>query len=59
MFVGSQPARELLAENIEAFAGGQYEPDGHIHIEYFSEHPYLRMGSAPVIVSPASSKPAR
>src|SRR5207248_11344179 len=27
MFVGSQPARELLAENIEAFAGGQDEPD--------------------------------
>lgn len=52
VFAGDQRSRDLLAQNIEAFAGELYDPTGHMHIEYFPEHSYIRRGSAPLVIAP-------
>jgi hypothetical protein len=51
---GDQRSRDLLAQNIEAFAGELYDPTGHMHIEYFPEHSYIRRGSAPLVIEPGA-----
>lgn len=48
--VGDLAARALLAENISKLAAAQPGLGGHLHIDYFPDHPYVRSTSAPVIV---------
>jgi hypothetical protein len=53
---GDPDARAVLAENLRAMATA--EDGGHLHIEYFPEHPYLVAGSLPLVVnSPHGGKP--
>jgi hypothetical protein len=54
VFTGDQRSRDLLAQNIEAFARDPYDPHHHMHIEYFPGHSYIRRGSAPLIVTAQS-----
>jgi hypothetical protein len=47
------------AEHLEALADAladvaQSSGRGHVHIEHFPDHPYLREESAPLVVSPLS-----
>jgi hypothetical protein len=46
---GDPVARKILAENLHAMATA--EDGGHLHIDYFPEHPYLAEGSLPVVVN--------
>ncbi|WP_327714202.1 hypothetical protein OG381_01325 [Streptomyces sp. NBC_00490] len=46
---GDPDARAVLAENLHAMATA--EDGGHLHIEYFPEHPYLVAGSLPLVVN--------
>ncbi|MFI5808749.1 hypothetical protein [Streptomyces sp. NPDC051561] len=55
---GDADARAVLADNLHAMATA--EDGGHLHIDYFPEHPYLMAGSLPVVVnSPHGGMPAR
>jgi hypothetical protein len=47
---GDQSALQILAENLSAFAENPGEMGGHLHIEYFPDHFYLRPGSAALAV---------
>jgi hypothetical protein len=55
---GDPVARTILADNLAAMATA--EDGGHLHIDYFPEHPYLVEGSLPLAVSsPRGGMPAR
>ena len=55
---GDPVARAVLAENLHAMAAA--EDGGHLHIDYFPEHPYLVEGSLPLVVnSPHGGMPTR
>jgi hypothetical protein len=50
-FSGHAQAISVLAANIESLAGNPAGLGGHLHIEYYPEHPYIRRGSIPLVVS--------
>ncbi|MEU5893525.1 hypothetical protein ABZ835_42900 [Streptomyces sp. NPDC047461] len=53
---GDPDARAVLAENLHAMATAA--DGGHLHIDYFPEHPYLVAGSLPLVVnSPEVCRP--
>ncbi|WP_328744178.1 hypothetical protein OHT57_02510 [Streptomyces sp. NBC_00285] len=55
---GDLHARAVLAENLHALVTA--EDGGHLHIDYFPEHPYLVPGSLPLVVnSPHGGMPTR
>lgn len=55
---GSPGARAILAANLRAMATA--EDGGHLHVDYFPEHPYLLEGSVPIVVnSPHRGMPSR
>jgi hypothetical protein len=55
---GDPGARAILADNLKAMATA--EDGGHLHIDYFPEHPYLVEGSVPIVVnSPHGGMPTR
>ncbi|MFD8690205.1 hypothetical protein [Streptomyces sp. NPDC059651] len=55
---GDPGGREVLADNLRAMAAA--EDGGHLHVDYFPEHPYLREGSASIVVnSPHGGMPTR
>ncbi|MEE1671279.1 hypothetical protein RCR19_38180 [Streptomyces sp. WAC07094] len=55
---GDFGARAILAENLQAMTTA--EDGGHLHIDYFPEHPYLVEGSVPIVVnSPHGGMPTR
>lgn len=55
---GDSSARAILADNLQAMA--EAGEGGHLHIDYFPEHPYLVEGSMPVVVnSPHGGTPSR
>ncbi|WP_329332793.1 hypothetical protein OG252_00480 [Streptomyces sp. NBC_01352] len=55
---GDPDARAVLAGNLQAMATA--EGGGHLHIDYFPEHPYLVAGSLPLVVnSPHGGMPTR
>lgn len=47
---GSQDGLETLARNIGRLGRDPVAMGGHIHIEFFPGHPYLREGSLPIVV---------
>ncbi|MFF1650861.1 hypothetical protein [Streptomyces sp. NPDC058240] len=55
---GDPGARAILADNLKAMATA--EDGGHLHIDYFPEHPYLVEGSVPIVVnSPHGGMPTQ
>ncbi|MFI1224484.1 MULTISPECIES: hypothetical protein [unclassified Streptomyces] len=55
---GGPEARAILADNLKAMATA--EDGGHLHVDYFPEHPYLVEGSVPIVVnSPHGGMPTR
>ncbi|MFD9499901.1 hypothetical protein [Streptomyces sp. NPDC060035] len=55
---GDPGARAILADNLRAMATA--EDGGHLHVDYFPEHPYLLEGSVPIVVnSPHGGMPTR
>ncbi|MFI2782596.1 Imm32 family immunity protein [Streptomyces sp. ALB3] len=46
---GNPGARAILADNLKAMATA--EDGGHLHVDYFPEHPYLLEGSVPIVVN--------
>lgn len=55
---GDPGARAILAANLRSMATA--EGGGHLHIDYFPEHPYLVGGSLPIVVnSPQGGMPSR
>ncbi|WP_406293571.1 hypothetical protein OG948_02930 [Embleya sp. NBC_00888] len=53
---GDSGARAVLAANLRDMATA--EDGGHLHIDYFPEHPYLVEGSLPIVVnSPRGGMP--
>ncbi|MER5552251.1 hypothetical protein ABT001_11290 [Streptomyces sp. NPDC002793] len=55
---GDPGARAILADNLRAMAAA--EDGGHLHIDYFPDHPYLVEGSVPIVVSsPHGGMPTR
>ncbi|MFE3902820.1 hypothetical protein ACFXPY_21525 [Streptomyces sp. NPDC059153] len=55
---GDPGARAILADNLKAMATA--EDGGHLHIDYFPEHPYLVEGSVPIVVnSPHGGTPTQ
>ncbi|MFB7620552.1 hypothetical protein [Kitasatospora sp. NPDC056181] len=55
---GDPVARAILADNLHGMAIA--EDGGHLHIDYFPEHPYLAEGSLPLVVnSPHGGMPTR
>ncbi|MFI6493307.1 hypothetical protein [Streptomyces sp. NPDC050564] len=46
---GDPGARAILAANLQRMATA--EDGGHLHIDYFPEHPYLVEGSLPIVVN--------
>ncbi|WP_329382405.1 Imm32 family immunity protein [Streptomyces sp. NBC_01716] len=55
---GDLEARAILAANLQGMATA--EEGGHLHIDYFPEHPYLVEGSVPIVVnSPHGGMPTR
>ncbi|MEU9979454.1 hypothetical protein [Streptomyces sp. NPDC051014] len=59
LVIGGDPgARAMLAADLQHMAAAQ--DGGHLHIDYFTEHPYLVEGSVPIVVnSPYGGMPAR
>ena len=54
---GDPGTRAILAANLNGMA--QME-GGHLHVDYFPDHPYLAEGSAPLVVnSPHGGMPTR
>jgi hypothetical protein len=55
---GNPAARAILADNLNSMA--QMEDGGHLHVDYFPDHPYLAAGSVPLVVnSPHGGMPTR
>lgn len=55
---GDEAARAALADNLRAMAAA--EDGGHLHIDYFPNHPYLVEGSMSLVVnSPHGGMPTR
>jgi hypothetical protein len=55
---GDPAARAVLADNLHDIA--QMEDGGHVHVDYFPDHPYLAAGSVPLVVnSPHGGMPTR
>ncbi|MEU9061166.1 hypothetical protein AB0D13_20500 [Streptomyces sp. NPDC048430] len=55
---GDLGARAILADNLMAVATA--DDGGHLHVDYFPEHPYLLEGSVPIVVnSPHGGMPTR
>jgi hypothetical protein len=55
---GDETARAALADNLRAMAAA--EDGGHLHIDYFPNHPYLVEGSMSLVVnSPHGGMPTR
>lgn len=55
---GDEAARAVLAANLRAMAAA--EDGGHLHIDYFPDHPYLAEGSISLVVSsPHGGMPTR
>lgn len=55
---GDPDARAILADNLRAMATAK--DGGHLHVDYFPEHPYLLEGSVPIVVnSPHGGIPSR
>ncbi|MEV0649685.1 hypothetical protein AB0I28_30955 [Phytomonospora sp. NPDC050363] len=58
MISGDAEARAVLADNLHGMAVA--EDGGHLHVDYFPDHPYLVEGSLPLIVnSPHGGMPRR
>ncbi|MCO5974365.1 Imm32 family immunity protein [Actinoallomurus soli] len=55
---GNADARGILADNLSDMA--QMEDGGHLHVDYFPDHPYLAAGSVPLVVdSPHGGMPGQ
>jgi hypothetical protein len=55
---GDPAARALLADNLRGMA--EMEDGGHLHVDYFPNHPFLAEGSVPLVVnSPHGGMPRR
>ena len=55
---GDRAARAALADNLRAMAAAG--DSGHLHIDYFPDHPYLVEGSLSLVVnSPHGGMPTR
>jgi hypothetical protein len=55
---GDLAVRAILAANLNGVA--QMEDGGHLHVDYFPDHPYLAAGSVPLVVnSPHGGMPTR
>ena len=55
---GDEVGRAVLAGNLHAMAAA--DDGGHLHIDYFPDHPYLVEGSVPLVVnSPHGGMPTR
>ncbi|MFJ9448333.1 hypothetical protein ACIRRH_41955 [Kitasatospora sp. NPDC101235] len=55
---GDSAARAVFADNLRAMAAA--EDGGHLHVDYFPDHPYLVKGSLPLVVnSPHGGMPIR
>ncbi|MFE9019193.1 hypothetical protein ACFYNL_11570 [Streptomyces sp. NPDC007808] len=55
---GDAESRGVLGRNLRTMA--MAEDGGHLHVDYFPEHPYLLEGSLPLVVSgPHGGMPAR
>jgi hypothetical protein len=55
---GDPATRAILAAKLNGMA--QMEDGGHLHVDYFPDHPYLAAGSAPLVVnSPHGGMPTR
>ena len=55
---GDPAARAILADILNDMA--QMEDGGHLHVDYFPDHPYLAAGSVPLVVnSPHGGMPTR
>ena len=54
---GDHAARTILAGNLQAMAAAD---GGHLHIDHYPDHPYLREGSVSLVVnSPLGGMPTR
>lgn len=55
---GDPGTRAILVGNLNGMA--QMEDGGHLHVDYFPDHPYLAAGSVPLVVdSPHGGMPRR
>ncbi|WP_329038862.1 hypothetical protein OHT61_15475 [Streptomyces sp. NBC_00178] len=55
---GDPGGRAILANNLRAMATA--EDGGHLHVDYFPEHPYLLEGSTSIVVnSPYGGMPTQ
>ncbi len=55
---GGLRSLDVLAGNIQGMADA--EDGGHLHVDHYPDHPYLREGSVPLILnSPHGGMPAR
>jgi hypothetical protein len=58
LITGDPAARAILADNLHGMA--TMEDGGHLHVDYFPDHPYLTAGSLPLVVnSPRGGMPTR
>ncbi|GAB2814039.1 hypothetical protein GCM10027176_18240 [Actinoallomurus bryophytorum] len=58
LITGGPAARNILAHNIRGVA--EMDDGGHLHVDYFPDHPYLLADSLPLVVkSPHGGMPAR
>lgn len=55
---GDPSALEILADNLSSFAENPDTMGGHIHIEYFPDHFFLRPGAIPLTVVSHSDDPS-
>ena len=51
VLAGDPAARALLATNIGNLGSDPAALGGHIHVEHFPDHAYLRAGSLPMVVT--------
>ena len=51
VLAGDPAALAVLAKNIGNLGGEPAAFGGHIHVEYFPDHAYLRAGSLPMVVT--------
>jgi hypothetical protein len=49
VLTGDPSAMGILRKNIAQLGDDTEVPGGHIHIEHFPDHPYIRSGSLPLI----------
>ena len=50
LVVGGREGLAILADNVHRLAADPAALGGHIHIEHFPGHAYVRTGSAPLVV---------